>query len=228
MMSQIPRQSIFNSVPSIVFALFAIPVGVECWLTVGPFITGDLDPFTWRVEMVEQYAINSNLTLWMLENNKYPSQYLVRFVSFSFVHGSMLNTAVACALLLAMGKIVGSVFSAMALLALFVVSAAVGAFIYSLAVLEGGWLFGSFTGIYGLVGAYTFIMWVTLRINNSPQGSAFHLIALLMVVQLIFSIIFKENDSWIADLMSFATGFLLSFLFFPGGLSNLIKLLRNT
>ena len=73
----------------------------------------------------------------MIENKKYPPEYLARFLSFSSLHGIMLNTAVAWALFLALGKIVGSVFSAIALLPIFIVSAAVGALLYSLALPEG-------------------------------------------------------------------------------------------
>ena len=227
MMSQTPLPSMFNPLPPIVFALFVILAGIEFWLTIGPFTLDELDAFVWRAEMVEHYAMHSNVTLWMIENNKYPSGHLARFVTFSFVNESILNTAIACALLLALGKIVGSVFSAIALLVFFVVSAAVGAFIFSLAVPDGGWLIGSFTGIYGLIGAYTFIMWITLRLNSYPQGSAFNLIALLMGIQLVLSVMFNDTHSWIADLTSFVTGFFLSSLFFPGGPFKVMNLLSK-
>ncbi len=228
MMYRNSQPNAFNPMPPVVVALFAAIGGIEFWLTIGPVLIGGSNAIEWRVETIERFAVNSHLTLWMIENKKYTLDDLARFVSFSFIHGSMLNTAIACALFLAMGKIVGSLFSAISVLVFFVGSAAVGAFIYSLAVPEGGWLFGSITGIYGLIGAYTFMMWITLRVNNAPQGQAFYLIALLMGVQLIFSIIFGDNDSWVADLISFGTGFLLSFLFVPGGFSRVLDMLRKS
>jgi membrane associated rhomboid family serine protease len=163
----------------------------------------------------------------MIETNQYPLEHLARYVSFSFLHSSMINTAVACALFLAMGKMVGTAFSAVAVLVFFFASAAVGAVCYSLAMPEGGWLFGSFTGIYGLIGAYTFMIWVSLRVQNAPPGQAFYLIAILMAVQLGFGMILGDNNSWIADLTAFVTGFILSFFFVPGGFGSVLALFRR-
>ena len=68
------------------------------------------------MEAIERFGVNPQITHWMLENHHYPLDHLARFVTFSFVHGSMINTAVSCALFLAMGKMVGSAFSPLALL----------------------------------------------------------------------------------------------------------------
>ena len=227
-MSQSPLPSAFNTMPSIVVALFAIILGVETWFAAGTLLIGGPEIIEWRVKAIEKYAVPAELFPWMIENNQYPLEHLARFVSFSFINKSMINTAIACALFLAMGKMVGSVFSSVAVLILFVGSAATGATIYSLIVLENSWLFGSLTGIYGLIGAYTFIMWITLRRQNAPQKQAFYLIFLIMGIQLFFGIIFEDNKSWIADLISSITGFSLSFLFFPGGLSKVLDLLRKS
>jgi rhomboid protease GluP len=228
-MSENPPPKAFNSMPPVVVALFGLIAGTELLFTfAGTGILGGPDGIGWRYTAIENYAVNTTLVGWMVENNKYPLEHLARFVSFSFVHSSMINTAVACALFLAMGKMVGTAFSAVAVLVFFFVSAGMGAICYSLAVPEGGWLFGSFTGIYGLIGAYTFIVWVSLRIQNAPQGQAFYLIAILMGVQLGFGMILGDNDSWIADLTAFVTGFILSFFFVPGGFGSVLELFRKS
>ena len=123
---------------------------------------------------------------------------------------------------------VGYAFPSVALLVFFIGSAVVGALAFSLAAPDGGWLFGSFAGIYGLIGAYTFMIWITLRVQKAPQGRAFHLIAFLMGIQLLFGVIFGESKTWIADLAGFVTGFILSFFFLPGGLSHILEILRKS
>ena len=72
------------------------------------------------------------------------------------------------------------------------------------------------------------MMWITLHVNSAPQAPAFSLIALLMCIQIILSFIFDYNDNWVADLISFLTGFMLSYLFVPGGFSRVLNLLRKS
>ncbi|MAT88386.1 MAG: rhomboid family intramembrane serine protease [Aestuariivita sp.] len=228
-MPENPLPKVFNPMPPVVVALFGLIAGTELLFTFGESaILGGIDGRGLRYAAIESYGVNTALLGWMVENNQYPLEHLARFVSFSFLHSSMISTAIACALFLAMGKMVGTVFPAVALLMFFFVPAGVGALSYSLAVPEGGWLFGSFTGIYGLIGAYTFMIWVSLKVRNVPQGQAFHLIAILMVVQLGFGMVLGDNDSWIADLSAFVTGFVLSFFFVPGGFGSVLNLFRKS
>jgi hypothetical protein len=49
-----------------------------------------------------------------------------------------------------------------------------------------------------------------------------------MGVQLGFGIILGDNDSWIADLTAFVTGFILSFFFIPGGFDSVLSLFRKS
>ena len=227
-MSDTSPNPIFNPMPPVVVALFAVICMVELWFTLGPnFVTGT-NTVAWRMQAIERFGVNAQIVQWMVENNHYPLDHLARFVSFTFIHGSMINTAVSCALFLAMGKMVGSAFPSEALLVFFIGSAVVGALAFSLAAPDGGWLFGSFAGIYGLIGAYTFMIWITLRVQKAPQGRAFHLIAFLMGIQLLFGVIFGESNTWIADLAGFVTGFILSFFFLPGGLSHILEILRKS
>ena len=227
-MSDTSPPPVFNPMPPVVVALFAVIAVVELWFTLGPNFVGGTDTVAWRMQAIERFGVNPQVVQWMIETNLYPLDHIARFVSFSFIHSSMLNTAVSCALFLAMGKMVGSAFPSTALLVFFLGSALVGAVVFSFAAPDGGWLFGSFTGIYGLIGAYTFMMWLTFRVHKAPQGQAFHLIAFLMGIQLLFGMIFGGNSTWIADLFGFLTGFVLSFFFIPGGLSHVLELLRKS
>ena len=227
-MSDTSPPPVFNSIPPVVVALFVIFGMVELWFTLGPNFVVGAKTVAWRAQAIERFGVNPQIVQWMIENNDYRLDHLARFVSFSFIHGSMINTAVSCSLFLAMGKMVGSAFSSTALLIFFIGSAVAGALVFSFAARDGGWLFGSFAGIYGLIGAYTFMIWITLRVRKAPQGQAFHLIAFLMGIQLLFGMFFGGNSTWIADLIGFVTGFFLSFFLIPGGFSSVLEMLRKS
>ena len=224
--NQPPRA--INPILPIVTALFLIIVAVELSFLLSGFgLFGSHTGSVLRSQAIESYGVNSTLVGWMIENQSYPLEHLARFVSYSFIHASTLHAAVACALFLAMGKMVGSVLSAVSVLIVFGLSAATGALAFCLVLPEGGWLFGAFPAVYGLIGAYTFLMWVTLKARNGRPSQAFSLIAMLLTIQLLFGIVFGENYYWVAELLGFLTGFALSLFLIPGGFRRVLELLRR-
>jgi membrane associated rhomboid family serine protease len=157
----------------------------------------------------------------MLTNGVYPGDYLMRFVTFPFVHGDFTHALFAGVMMLAMGKFVGEVFSGWATLVVFVASAALGALVYGLLVLDPPWVYGAFPGVYGLIGAFTYLLWLKLGELGAQQARAFTLIGFLMGAQLLFSLLFGGTLRWVADLTGFCTGFAASFVLRPGGWSKL-------
>ncbi|MDB4592690.1 rhomboid family intramembrane serine protease [Paracoccaceae bacterium] len=223
-----PKAAALNPMPPVVMALFLMIAGVEALFALASIgVLGEGFDASWRFFAIERYGINTNLVSWMRETQDYGAEHLVRFVTFSFLHASFMQAAIACALFLAMGKMVGSVFSAPAVLMFFFVSAALGALVYCLIAPEAGWLFGAFPGIYGLIGAYTFLLWVSLKAQQAPAGKAFNMIAMLIGIQLVFGIFLSGRLLWIADLAGFLGGFTLSVLLLPGGLARLMQALRR-
>ncbi len=182
---------------------------------------------SWRFLAIERYGMNKNLVSWMRETQDYSAKHLVRFITFSFLHVSFMQAAIACALFLAMDKMVGSVFSAPAVLLFFFVPAVLGALVYCLISPEAGWLFGVFPSIYGLIGAYMFLLWVSLKAQQARAGKAFNMVVMLIGIQLVFGILLSGRLLWIADLAGFIGGFILSVLLLPGGLARLAQALRR-
>ncbi len=159
----------------------------------------------------------------MFANNIWPVEHVIRTVTYLFVHGSFTHAAFAGVMLLALGKMVGEVFSALATLAIFVLSGIVGALGYALFLDASQPLFGAFPGIYGLIGAFTFLLWTRLGQLGANQARAFVMIGFLLGIQLLFGLLFGGNKDWVADVCGFATGFLLSFVFAPGGWQHLVS-----
>lgn len=217
-----------NPLPPFVIALFLVIVGVEAAFTLGARgLIGGPDAVGWRSAAIQDYGFNGDIMAWMLENGAWPIEHLRRFLTYAFVHGSFTHALFAGVLLLAMGKFVSDVFRHWAVLVLFLVSTIMGALIYGLIVRQSPWLIGAFPGVYGLIGGFTYIMWLRLGQMGTNQARAFTLIGVLMGLQLVFGLLFGGNATWVADVSGFVTGFLASFVLSPGGWSRLRTKLRH-
>jgi membrane associated rhomboid family serine protease len=161
----------------------------------------------------------------MLSLGQFPPEHLARFVGYAFVHGNLTHTVFAVVILLALGKFVGEVLRFWAVLAVFLAATIAGAFAY------GFWagpqpLFGAYPGDYGLVGAFTYLMWLRLA-GSGSEYRAFTMIGFLLAAQLLFGLLFGGGQEWIADLAGFAAGFAVTILVVPGGIGRLMDRLRQ-
>jgi membrane associated rhomboid family serine protease len=138
-------------------------------------------------------------------------------VSYPLIHLSFTHAAFVVVFLLALGKMVGEVFRLWAVLAVFFSATLAGAAAYTALPFITAPLIGGYPSVYGLIGAFTFLLWTNLANTGDNQYRAFSLIGILMAIQLLFGLIFGSGWEWVAELSGFAAGFLLSFLVSPGG-----------
>ena len=82
------------------------------------------------------------------------------------------------------------------------------------------------SGLSGLVGAFTYLMWLRLA-GSGKEYRAFSMIGLLLGAQLIFGVIFGGGWDWVGDLAGFVAGFALTVLVAPGGIPRLMDHLRQ-
>lgn len=208
----------FNPLPPVVLALFLAILGIEIVFAMGARgLIGGVQAVGWRQAAIQTYGFNGDVMRWMLENRLFPAEHLLRFVTYPFIHSGFTHALFAGAMLLAMGKFVSEVFSQWATLAVFMLSSVCGAIVYGLVVSDQPWLFGAFPGVYGLIGGFTYLMWLRLGEMGARQVRAFSLIGFLMGIQLVFGLLFGANNQWLADVTGFVSGFLLSFIVSPGG-----------
>ncbi len=211
-----------NPLPPVVAALFLVIMGVEVAFTLGARgLVGGPQAVGWRLEAVESYAFSGDILRWMWETGRWPVEQLIRFVSYPFVHGSFTQALFVGVFVLAMGKMVAEVFGGIAMLVIFVLSGVFGALAYALLVNDPFPLIGGFPPVYGLIGAFTYLLWRSLSSVGANQSRAFTLIAFLMGAQLVFGLLFGLQNDWVADLAGFACGFGLSFFVSPGGWARL-------
>lgn len=217
-----------NPLPRVVIALFAVVMGIEALFSLGAQgIIGGPQAIGWRLGAIQNHAFSAEIFQWMLANGRWPGEHMGRFVTYPFIHGNFTHALFAGVMLLALGKFVGEVFPGWAVLAVFFGASIGGALIYGLLAGSSVPLLGAFPGVYGLIGAFTYLLWLRLGQEGGPQIRAFTLIAFLMGIQLVFGILFGGSRDWIADLSGFVFGFALSFVVSPGGFSRLRDRLRH-
>jgi membrane associated rhomboid family serine protease len=217
-----------NPLPPVVWALVVPMAMAELMFNLGARgLIGGAGAVGWRLAAIQDFAFSAEALRWMVETGRYPVELLWRFVTYPFVHAQLSQAVFAIVFILALGKMVGEIFRAWAVLAVFFGSSIFGAIMYTVLVPNPILLVGAFPGAYGLIGAYSFLLWVTLGARGLNQAGAFTLIGFLMGLQLLFGALFGGSPDWVAELFGFVAGFALSFVVSPGGWSRLMAKMRR-
>lgn len=220
-------QSPLNPLPPVVWALVVPMILIEALLQLADRgIVGGAQGVGWRIQALERMVFLPEQLSWMVQTRQFPPTELARLLIYPFVHLSFSQAAFAVVFVLALGKFVGELFRPIALVVLFFGASILAALAYT----ASGQivpLVGGYPGAFGLIGAFTFVLWVRLRARGEEGWQAFGLIGLMMAVRLIFGIFFGTGPDWIADLAGFLAGFLLSFVLIPGGPARLLQLVRR-
>ncbi len=223
-----PSESPFNAIPPVVIGLFVVIVLVEAALTLaGRGIIGGQAGIGWRLAAIEDYGFSPAVWDQVTVQGNWSFDIIKRFVTYPFVHGSFTHAIFAAVLLLALGKYVGEVFHPVAVLIVFFAASIFGAVVYGILIRENYPLFGAYPPVYGLIGAYTYILWVRLAKSGQNQLRAFRMIGLLMALQLVYALLFGGQPTWVADVAGFVAGFGLSILVAPGGWPAFLRRVRQ-
>lgn len=223
----------FNPLPGVVWLLVLPLVAVEAWLSLGEAgLFGGPGAIGWRTGAVRDFGFSDAVFEWIRENRSYPPELLLRFVSYGFVHWSFTHALLAVVLALALGKFVGEVFRPWAVLAVYYGAGIAGALAYGLLIDSPLILIGAYPAVYGLIGAFTFILWARLGAERADRRRAFLMIGFLMAIQFAFGLVnwifyASANFLWVAELAGFGAGFALSFVVSPGGWAAVLARLRQ-
>ena len=230
-MSDDPRHedpSPFNALPPVVVALFGAMFVIEAVFSAGEAgVLGGADAVGWRLAALQEYGFSPPLFWWMAETGEWLWRDVLRIVTYPFLHYGFTQMLFAGVILLAIGKMVGEVMGPGVVAAIFVGATLAGALVFALAFPEAPLLVGGFPPTYGLIGGYTFILWVRAKATGQNPSNAFLMIALLMGIQLVFGLLFGSDNTWVADLAGFCAGFGLCFVLVPRVRAALLERLRR-
>jgi len=221
-------ESPFNTLPPLVIVLTLLIVGIEAVFQLANYgILGGPRGVGWRIAAIEQYGFSSAVLDQVLVRGDYSFDILKRFVTYTFVNVQLTAVIFSAALVLALGKFTAEYYGSVKVVLLYLATSILGATVFGLAV-DGRYpLVGGFTPVYGLIGAYTYALWLQLGRAGENQVMAFRLIGFLLMIQLAFGLIFGGNSQWISELSGFVAGFFLAIVLAPGGWSGLVTRLRQ-
>lgn len=221
-------ESPFNTLPVVVIILALAIVGVEVvFQLANAGIIGGPRGLGWRLAAIEEFGFAPAVLDRVLVSSDYSFDMLKRFVTYTFINGQIIQVAFCAALILALGKFTAEYYGSLKVLIIYVVTSVAGAIVFGLLVGDNLLLIGAFTPVYGLIGAYTYVLWLRLGSAGENQIMAFRLIGFLLAIQLVFGLIFGGNSQWISELTGFFTGFVLSTLLAPGGWASLVRRIRK-
>ncbi|MDE0968990.1 MAG: rhomboid family intramembrane serine protease [Octadecabacter sp.] len=223
------NESPFNAIPPVPLVLVVIIITIELILTAAANgWVGGLQGVGWRAGAFGNFQFYPDVMTEIFERSRGSFDYWKRFVTYPFFHSSLTHAVWVCILLLALGKFVGETFSSIAFLILFFATSILGAAIYGALSWQNTQLIGAYPGVYGLIGAYTYLMWLALERMGENQLKAFQLIGIMLGIMLVYSMVFGSSPTWIADVSSFLIGLLIAPLLAPGGWSGFLIRIRKS
>lgn len=232
-MKQGINESPFNPLPMVVW-LIALPViATEAVFGLGSLgLIGGAEGAGLRLSGLQKSAYAPEMVQRMWQTGKVDWAQIYRLLSYPFVHYSLTQALFVLVFTLALGNMVARAFRPWAVIAIYLGSAVGGALIYTFAMsfMQGrpAPLIGGYPSVYGLVGAFTFLLWTKLEEANANRLRAFTLIGALLLFQLVFAIAFGgAGYGWIAEIAGFCIGFSLSFLLIDGGVARAVRQLRR-
>lgn len=227
------NESPLNPLPLAVWLLVLPVIASEAVFGLGRLgLIGGAEGIGLRLSAMQLTAFAPEMIQRMWQVGVIDWDQLYRLLTFSFVHASLTHALFVLAFTLALGNLVAREFRPWAVVVLFLGSAIGGALVYTIAmsVMAGRPtpLIGGYPAVYGLVGAFTFLLWARLGAVNANRMRAFALIGMLLLFQLVFGVAFGgAGYGWIAELAGFAVGFGLSFVLVDGGVARALRQIRQ-
>lgn len=220
------NESPLNPLPPVVWVLVLPMIVLEAAFGLQRAGFAGQGSFDWRTDAITQVALQSDLVKQLMILGEW-GELAKRLLGHTFVHGSFTGALFGIVLTLALGKMVAENFRWWAVLALYFGAATLGAVAFLLVPGNRYVLIGAMPAAYGLIGAFTFLIWTRLIAQGDNGARAFTLIGFLLGAQLLFGLLFEQNFEWVADFVAFATGFALSAVLIRGGWHRMLMRLRN-
>ncbi|MEO8531172.1 MAG: rhomboid family intramembrane serine protease [Deltaproteobacteria bacterium] len=219
----------FNRVPAVILLIAAAIIGIELYVTFKSF-----GPAGNSVRLIAYQKWSFVPEIWqhMIGSRDFQSDYLVRLVSYPFIHARLFDALFATALFVALGKGVADSLSPWAVVIIFLTASISGAVAYGTFADTRAPLASAFTVNFGMIGAITYVRMLNLRKAGENQILAFRLIGMFMLIRLIWGIYTmfagsQQDMQWVAELAAFVASFIVTGLLEPKGWPGLMEALRR-
>lgn len=222
------NQRAFNNVPELVLVLALLVFGIEIAFNLAEAgVIGGPAAVGWRIKAIETYAVSPLVLDWVIERQDFAFGLIRRFVTYAFIHVSIAHALFACGMLLAIGKFVGDAWNNISLGLVLLFSTVFGGIVHGLTADPSVALLGAYPAVYGLIGAFTYLVWLRLDGEGGNRFAAFRLIGFLLGAQLVIGLIFGGAPHFVADVSGFVIGLALSPILGPGGWSRFVLRMRS-
>ena len=223
-MSNSPTPAVNPLPPAVIVLFLTIVIGEAYIAGAEARLLGSFDA---RIYLIRQFAFMPEGFGRAMSADSWIPELFWRMLTFPFVHGSLMQGVFASVFILAMGKFVGEVLGNIAVVAIFFASAIFAALGFAIFTSSNFPLFGGFPTAYGLVGAFTFVLFSRSEGLLSQQLTAFRLLGILMLINIGFSLLQDGPPIWVAELCGAVTGFISAAIIYPGGVRVIVNKFRQ-
>ncbi len=138
----------------------------------------------------------------------YPGQKLLMFVSYAFLHGSLVHLAINSVILLALGKVAANRIGAVRTLLLLLLSAVGGGLAFGLLSSSNGPMIGASGAVFGLLGLWQAWDYQMRKVTGLPLRPVVLAILGLIAANLVFFVILDGGLAWEAHFGGWLVGWL--------------------
>ena len=221
-----PNTPAVNPLPPMVILLFLGIVLLEAYIAGAEAnLWGSFDA---RISLIRKFSFLPNEFQSSASTAVWVPELFWRMLTYPFVHGSFMQSIFASVFFLALGKFVGEVLGGFAVLAIFIIASVSAALAYAFFTSSNFPLFGGFPPAYGLIGAFTFVLFSRAQGILTQQLMAFRLLGILMVINIAFAMMQSGPPLWVAELFGAISGFISAMIIHPGGVKIIINKIRRT
>ncbi|MCV6823628.1 MULTISPECIES: rhomboid family intramembrane serine protease [Halocynthiibacter] len=220
-------ESPFLALPWAVVCLALVVAGVEGYLLLSEFGAFGPAKIGMRGTAIQEFGFNGAVVSYFLETGRIVPGHLMRLFTYSFVQPGFSQAVFIAVLVLALGKLTAESLGNVALLIIFFASAFIAAFVYGLVFGAQAIAYGGYPGVFGLIGAYTFIRYQEYAASGGPKTRAFKLIAVLAGLRLFLAFFYGWQSNWVADFAAFPVGVILAIALVPGAFAGFVAKMRR-
>ena len=161
-----------NPLPWIVWLLALPIIAMEAVISLASYgIVGGATGIGWRLQAIERFAFSPDFMRRLIDAGYYPPEHLIRLIAYPLVNVNFTQALFVLVFLLALGKMVGEIFRPWAVLVVFFGATLAGSLVFTALPMIHTPLIGGYPAVYGLIGAFTFLLWTNLA-EPAPASTA--------------------------------------------------------